>query len=91
PSPRSSSRPGSTPEAEVETPYIEILDNPLGFLRIREEPSTQSDEVAQAKPGEKLPYLNEEENGWYKVTYKPGKTGWVARGASGTEYAKLVN
>lgn len=91
PSPRGNSRPSPAPKDDVATPYIEILENPLGFLRIREEPSTQSDEVAQAEPGEKLPYLKEEENGWYKVSYSPGKTGWVARGASGTEYAKLVN
>ncbi|OGY18963.1 MAG: hypothetical protein A2784_02425 [Candidatus Chisholmbacteria bacterium RIFCSPHIGHO2_01_FULL_48_12] len=70
-------------------PYVEILANPIGFLRVRANPSTGATELARAYPGQKLPYQNEENNGWYKVEYTPGKTGWVSRGASG-QYAKLV-
>lgn len=84
--------PGQVASASAQTktkPYVEILDNSLGFLRVRAEPSTQATEVAQAVPGQRLPYLHEEENGWYKVTWAAGKTGWVARGTSG-EYARLV-
>jgi len=70
-------------------PYVEILANPIGFLRVREQPSTGATELARAYPGQKLPYQNEENNGWYKIEYATGSTGWVSRGASG-EYAKLV-
>lgn len=70
-------------------PYVEILPNSIGFLRIREEPMTTSSELARAVAGQHLPYLDEEKNGWYKVSYATGKTGWLARGASG-EYARLV-
>lgn len=70
-------------------PYVEILDNPAGFLRIRKEPTTSSPQVAQATPGQKLPYQDESQAGWYKVRYATEKYGWVSRGASG-EYAKLV-
>ncbi|MBI4035065.1 MAG: PEGA domain-containing protein [Candidatus Chisholmbacteria bacterium] len=96
PSPKAS--PPSSPSASLiasasasakTPPYVEILDNPLGFLRVREQPSTGGTELARAYPGQKLPYQNEEQNGWYKIEYASGKTGWVSRGASG-EYAKLV-
>lgn len=70
-------------------PFVEVLANPLGFLRIRNSPSTSGVEIANAIPGQKLPYLDEEDNGWYKVLYQSGKSGWLARGSSG-QYAKLV-
>ena len=98
PSPSSTPTPSSAPEDEEIAsasattklkPYVEILPNSIGFLRIRKEPSTTGIEIARAFPGQRLPYVDEEKNGWYKVTYISGKTGWLARGASG-EYAKLV-
>lgn len=70
-------------------PYVEILANPIGFLRVRANPSTGAAELARAYPGQRLPYKNEESNGWYKIEYAASSTGWVSRGASG-EYAKLV-
>lgn len=82
-------QPASVTATTKSKPYVEILPNSLGFLRIRENPSSAAKELAQAVPGQRLPYLDEESNGWYKVTYASGKSAWVARGASG-EYAKLV-
>ena len=79
----------SASASTTKKPYVEILDNSLGYLRIRKEPTTGSAEIARASLGQKLPYLQEEENGWYQITYATGKSGWVSRGASG-EYAKLV-
>ena len=70
-------------------PYVEILANPIGFLRVRANPSTGAAELARAYPGQRLPYKNEESNGWYKIEYAASSTGWVSRGSSG-EYAKLV-
>ncbi len=82
-------QPASASAVAKSKPYVEILSNPIGFLRIRQEPNTTAKEIARAVPGQRLPYVDEEKNGWYKVTFAPGKTGWLARGASG-EYAKLV-
>lgn len=56
---------------------VTIKDTPTGFLRVRSSPSTSSTEVAQVKPGEKFP-LVEEQDGWYKITYAEGKDGWVS-------------
>lgn len=58
-------------------PYVLIKDTSVGFLRVREKPSTTSTELAQVKPGEKYSLI-EEENGWYKIPYEIGKEGWVA-------------
>ncbi len=87
--PEQADEPESSTSADTKSSYIEILENNVGFLRVRKEPSTSSKEVAQAEIGDKLPYLNESENGWYKVEYATDKAGWVARGKNG-EYAKLV-
>ena len=79
----------STPKAEVtppEKPYIKVKETPTGFLRVRGEPSIQTGkEVAKINPGEMYSYLEEEENGWYKIEYEKGEEGWV----SGT-YAELI-
>ena len=76
-----------TPKAKVTppaTPYVEIKDTPTGFLRVREDSSTDSEELTQVDPGDFFPYI-EEENGWYKIEYEDGEEGWI----SGV-YADLV-
>lgn len=75
---------GTVQTKEIKKPYVLIKDTPTGFLRVRMEPSTSATEAAQVKPGEKYPYL-EEKNGWFKITYESGKSGWI----SGT-YAEKV-
>jgi len=82
PSPEGSPKPSPTPP---DTPYIRIKDTGTGWLRVRAEPSIESDELAKVDVGEMLPYLNEEENGWYKIEYETGEEGWV----SGT-FSELV-
>lgn len=62
---------------EPARPYVLIKETEVGFLRVREKPSTGSTELTQVKPGEKYALLDEE-NGWYKIAYLPGKEGWVA-------------
>lgn len=62
---------------EPARPYVLIKDTEVGFLRVREKPSTSSTEVAKVNPGEKYSVL-EENNGWYKIAYQAGKEGWVA-------------
>lgn len=76
-----------TPKAKVTPPakpYVEIKDTPTGFLRVREDSSTDSKELTKVDPGDFFPYI-EEENGWYKIEYEDGEEGWI----SGV-YADLV-
>lgn len=76
-------------EEEIEEPKqeeVEILSTPTGFLRVRNEPSTLGEEVAQVTPGERYPYLDEDEKtGWLKIEYEEGEEGWVS-----DQYAKKV-
>ncbi len=78
-----------TEEEEIEEPKqeeVEILSTPTGFLRVRDEPSTLGEEVAQVTPGELYPYLDEDEKtGWIKIEYEEGEEGWVSG-----QYAKKV-
>ena len=65
---------------------VEILSTPTGFLRVRSEPSTAGEEVAQVEPGDRFPYLDKDENtGWFKIEYEDGEEGWVSN-----QYAKKV-
>lgn len=59
---------------------VEIQQTPLGFLRVRTEPSINASESAQVKPGEVYPYIDEQD-GWYKI-HLPTLDGWVS-----SEYA----
>lgn len=69
---------GTTTGGEtVSKPYIVIKDTPTGFLRVRMSPSLNATEVAQLKPGVKVPFI-EEKSSWYHVTYATGKDGWVS-------------
>lgn len=85
--------PSPTPSPE-KTVYVEILKTPTGFLRVRTQPGSSGEEIAEVKPGSRFPFLQRDEaSGWYQIQYdeaKPGLpngiTGWVAG-----QYAKLVN
>lgn len=57
-------------------PYVEILDTPTGWLRVRSSPSTQASESGRVNPTETYPLL-EEESGWYKIEVN-GKVGWIS-------------
>jgi len=73
--------PKLTPKPTItlpEKPHIKIKETPTGWLRVRTEPSTSSEELTKVKPGEMFPYLGEEKNGWYKIEYERSKEGWVS-------------
>jgi len=79
--------PKSTPSpAPDERTYIQILSTPTGFLRVRTAPGTAGSEIAQVKPGEKYPFLDEDvATGWVEIQYEAtapglpnGITGWVS-------------
>ena len=66
-------------EKEEERVEVEILSTPTGFLRVRKEPSTLSEEIERVKPGERYLFLGEDEKtGWFKIEYEEGKEGWVS-------------
>jgi hypothetical protein len=78
--------PTPTPE-ENQQKMLEILTTPVGFLRVRSEPSTLGDEVGQVDPGKQYALLDTDANtGWYKIEYETGKEGWISN-----QYAKIVD
>jgi len=71
-------------EEQVET--IEILSTSVGFLRVRNEPSTLGEEVGRVEPGDTFEVIETDETtGWYKIEFEEGEEGWVSN-----QYAKLV-
>lgn len=56
--------------------YVVISNTPVGFLRVRSEPSVSASEAAQVKPKDRFEML-EEKTGWYKIMYEDDKFGWV--------------
>lgn len=88
PSLKTSPSPKATPKPTVaapEKPYVRIKETPTGWLRVRLGPSASATEAAKLDTGETRPYLNEKENGWYKIEYETSKEGWVS-----SVYADLV-
>jgi hypothetical protein len=77
PTPKTSSSSASTKSLTVT-----ILDTPLGFLRVRAEPSIDASEEAQVKPGTTFPVIESAPN-WYKISYEKNKEGWIS-----SQYAK---
>jgi hypothetical protein len=81
-----------TPVPELKT-YIEILDTPTGYLRVRTSPGASGEEIAEVKPGERYLFLEEDTGtGWYKIQYQEPKaglpggiTGWVSN-----QYSKKI-
>lgn len=55
---------------------VTILTTPTGFLRVRKEPSSESAQIAQVKPGEEYDVLEEKE-GWYLIKLSDG-SGWIS-------------
>jgi len=78
---------------------VRILKTPTGFLRVREDASTSAKEIAQVKPGDEYPLIEEDNSGfWFKIDTKQGVLGWVTsqyaeifeKDASATESSKLL-
>jgi hypothetical protein len=63
---------------------LEVLDNELGYLNVRSEPSTTGDIIAKVNPGETYEYTDEQ-NSWYKITLDDGEEGWVS-----ADYVEVV-
>lgn len=84
--------PSPSPTPTIRT-YIEILDTPTGFLRVRTAPGSGGEEIAEVKPKSKYLFLEEDAGtGWYKIQYSEPKAGlpdgiqgWVSN-----QYSKKV-
>ncbi len=59
------------------TPKVIVKNTPTGFLRVREQATTSSKEVARVAPGDEL-ILIEEMGNWSKVRLEDGKEGFVS-------------
>lgn len=89
----SQATPTPTP-ASQSAKLVLILDTPTGYLRLRTEPGTKGEEIAQVSPGEKFPYLSTDDaTGWFQIQYQEPKPG-LPRGIVGwvsNQYAKIVD
>jgi hypothetical protein len=83
----------ATPAATIQKQFVQVLDTPTGFLRVRTKPGTLGEEIAEVKPGEIYPYLDEDvASGWLEIEYQEAKaglpngiTGWISG-----DYSKKV-
>jgi len=78
PTPSSTTPTPKPTTASLDKPYVTIKDTPTGFLRVRATPGSDGTELAQVKPGQSFPYLDDTQNGWYKIQYVADKEGWVS-------------
>lgn len=75
----------SSGSATVAKPYVEILDTPTGWLKVRETPSVGGAELAKVNPGDMFSYRESSTSGWFNIQYISGKWGYIS-----SQYAKLV-
>ncbi len=79
--------PSPTPASPSATPNltptkVTILQTPVGFLRVRADSTTSSEEIGRVTPGQEFELLDEV-TGWYKIKLSDGKEGWISN-----QYAK---
>ncbi|OGM10840.1 hypothetical protein A2Z22_03065 [Candidatus Woesebacteria bacterium RBG_16_34_12] len=73
-------------EEESKKTMIKIKETGVGFLRVRNEPSTLGEEIDRVEPGKMFVLIEEdEETGWFKIEYEEGKQGWITN-----QYAEKV-
>lgn len=56
---------------------LRVLQTGTGWLRVRKDASTTSDEIGRLNVGD-IVFALEEKTGWYKIRMKDGKLGWVS-------------
>lgn len=65
---------------------VKILSTPTGFLRVREDSSTESLEVGRVTPDKTYKYLDKNEDStWYQIELDNGDKGWVT-----ATYSELI-
>ena len=61
-----------------EAPRVTISNTPVGFLRVREGPSTSSREIGRVNPGDSYP-LADENTSWFQIELRDGTLGWISK------------
>ena len=74
---------GTKLNVEPETKSVEILKTPLGFVRVRKEPSLVALEITTIESGKQAELLQEADD-WYLIKIE-GKLGWIS-----AQYAKKL-
>lgn len=89
PTPTTTSSPSATPKPAAKTapkPYVQVLDTPTGFLRIRSSPSATGDILGQLNVGDAVPYGGETSpENWFKIVFGATSSAWISG-----QYSKLV-
>lgn len=65
------------PPPPLSVSKVLILKTPTGFLRVRDSASLGGNQIGQVLPLEKYDFISEQ-NGWFEIKLKDGKTGWVS-------------
>lgn len=73
-------------DKKLDPPYVIIQETNTGWLNVRKKPSTADDNViTKVDPGEKFPFLDSNDTGWYQIQLDDGTKGWLSG-----KYVKLV-
>ncbi len=62
----------------TDKPRVVIKNTPVGFLRVRETPSTAAKEIGRVSPGESFLYIDENAS-WYQIELSDGTRGWISK------------
>lgn len=82
-----SQTPSPTPTTDPDQAIVEILGTDIGYLRVRSEPNSLSNEIGKVEPGKRYMLLEtDERSGWYKIEFEAEKEGWISN-----DYAKIIN
>lgn len=69
---------------------VEILSTPNGFLRVRNQPTTASDEIARVNPGEKYDLIKiDGKTGWFDIKLDSTSSGWISNVYAATQSAAI--
>lgn len=72
-------------KSTAKKPYIEVLDTPTGFLRVRSKPAADGDILGQLNVGETVPYGGTTTDNWFKIVFGATSSAWVSG-----QYSRLV-
>jgi len=68
----------ATSSAQLNRPYVVIASPDIGWVRVRAEASTTSEELAKVNDGESYKLLDTTLSGWYQIEYATDKEGWIS-------------
>lgn len=72
---KSTASPSATPTLQKQK--VIILQTPTGFLRVRESPSLDSQEIGRVNPEEAYELISETQ-GWLEIKLEDGRTGFIS-------------